>query len=175
MSTRQPAGIVFNADNESPSEGADQEKVPDILDEVTRLTERPLTINGIVVGTIAALNKTIGLWVDFPMNPTGQALAARSTVDVTEAHLGRKVALMFEQGDAAKPIVIGLMHECPFRMTLEKDGDVQEITAQKELTLRCGKASITLREDGTIETRGEDIVSRARKSNKIKGGMVYLN
>lgn len=172
----QPSkGIVLNMDHENPPDGADKEKKPDLLDEVTRLTEQSLTINGIVVGTIVAMDGVFGPLVDFPMNPAGRPLAARSTVELTEDHLGRKVALMFEKGDGGKPIVIGLMHEFQGGMSVSKDGEVQEITAEKELTLRCGKASITLREDGTIETRGEDILSKARKNHKIKGGMVYLN
>ena len=175
MNTRQATGIDLTLDYENPSEEAIPKKAPDLLDEVTRLTERSLTITGIVVGTFAAMDQAFGPLVDFPMNPEGRPLAARSTVELTEDHLGRKVALMFEKGDGTKPIVIGLMHEFQGGMPVSKDGEIQEITAEKELTLRCGKASITLREDGSIETRGEDILSKARKNHKIKGGMVYLN
>jgi hypothetical protein len=49
------------------------------------------------------------------------------------------------------------------------------IEAAKNLTLRCGEGSITLREDGKILIKGKDLVSRAQRMNRIKGGAVSIN
>ncbi|EDT05141.1 hypothetical protein [Burkholderia ambifaria] len=47
--------------------------------------------------------------------------------------------------------------------------------AKQKITLRCGKASITLYPNGKIALRGEYIVSDAAGVNRIAGGQVELN
>jgi len=49
------------------------------------------------------------------------------------------------------------------------------ITANKQLTLRCGESSITLTAAGKIIIRGKYIVSRASGLQRIKGGAVQIN
>jgi hypothetical protein len=49
------------------------------------------------------------------------------------------------------------------------------LSAQQEVVLRCGKASITLTTDGRIAIRGADIVSTAGRVNRIRGGAVKIN
>jgi hypothetical protein len=49
------------------------------------------------------------------------------------------------------------------------------IKAHKNLTIECGEGSITLRGDGKILIKGKDLVSRAQRMNRIKGGSVALN
>ena len=49
------------------------------------------------------------------------------------------------------------------------------IEGEGELILRCGRATVTLREDGKIVIRGVDVLSRASRTNRIKGGSVQLN
>jgi hypothetical protein len=161
----------YNEKNECENTESNQS----IIDDITRRTEQLSMINGIVVGVLINIDDNCVPLVDFPMNPTGQPLPARSTVALEKAHLRREVALMFEQNDMRKPIVIGLMHAHFSSVEIEKDGSVQEISAQKELSLRCGKASILLREDGKIVIKGEEILSRARRTNKVKGGTIQLN
>ena len=56
------------------------------------------------------------------------------------------------------------------------DGRKISIDAQEELTLRCGKSSITLRRDGKIVIKGIwQLVSRAEGTNRIQGGSVAIN
>ena len=55
------------------------------------------------------------------------------------------------------------------------DGERVEIEGKREITLRCGKASITLTAAGKIILRGAYILSRSTGVNKIKGGSVQLN
>ncbi len=49
------------------------------------------------------------------------------------------------------------------------------LEARKELTLRCGQGRVTLRQDGKILVKGQDVVSHARRSQRIKGGSVSIN
>jgi uncharacterized protein (DUF2345 family) len=68
---------------------------------------------------------------------------------------------------------------------IQDDGDVMPnvrttedevlIDAERKLTLRCGKSSITLYPNGKIVLRGEYILSDAEGVNRIAGGRIELN
>ncbi len=49
------------------------------------------------------------------------------------------------------------------------------IEAKQNLTLKCGEGSITMREDGKVLIKGKDLVSRAERTNRVKGGAVAIN
>jgi hypothetical protein len=49
------------------------------------------------------------------------------------------------------------------------------LEAKSRLTLKCGDGSITLRGDGKILIKGKDLVSHAKRMNRIKGGGVAIN
>lgn len=49
------------------------------------------------------------------------------------------------------------------------------LQARRDLTLRVGEGSITLRADGRVLIKGESITSTARKLNRIRGGAVSVN
>ncbi|MCI0379992.1 MAG: hypothetical protein L0215_20615 [Gemmataceae bacterium] len=49
------------------------------------------------------------------------------------------------------------------------------VQADKELVLKCGEGSITIRADGKVLIKGKDLVSHAQRSNRIKGGSVAIN
>ena len=53
--------------------------------------------------------------------------------------------------------------------------DVLLLEATRELTLRVGDGSITIRADGKILIKGTDLVSHAKRMNRIKGGAVSIN
>jgi hypothetical protein len=53
--------------------------------------------------------------------------------------------------------------------------DTLILEAGKELVLRVGEGSITIRADGKILIKGKDLVSHAKRTNRIKGGSVSLN
>ena len=110
-------------------------------------------------------------------------LRARSTVDLHADHVGERVVLVFESGDTEHPIVIGVLAPSPSSMPapapgqveVSPDGERMIVTAQRELVLRCGKASITLHHDGRVQITGESITSRATGPNRVQGGSVQLN
>ncbi len=50
-----------------------------------------------------------------------------------------------------------------------------EISAEREIVLRSGAASLTLTQAGKVIIDGEYVLSRSRGVNKIKGGSVQIN
>lgn len=60
-------------------------------------------------------------------------------------------------------------------LNVEIDGETLTLTARKKITLRCGKASLVMNADGTIEIRGTELLSRASGQNAIRGASVSLN
>ena len=55
------------------------------------------------------------------------------------------------------------------------DGDVVRVSAAASLTLRCGKASVTLTRDGKVLINGSYVETRASSTNRIQGGSVRIN
>lgn len=141
-------------------------------------------IHGVVVGTLLALtdNGQTPL-VTFAGQPGHAALPARSVVPLHGPHMGRDVALMFEQGDPMRPIVMGVMQaltpwsagERPEAVEVEADGARLQIAAKEQLVLRCGKASITLTQTGKVLIDGTYVLSKSSGVNRVKGGSVQLN
>jgi len=49
-----------------------------------------------------------------------------------------------------------------------------DLEARETLTLKCGDGSITIRRDGKILIKGKDLVSHAKRMNRIKCGAVSI-
>ena len=97
---------------------------------------------------------------------------------------------MFVDGDPLRPIVMGLMFQPdihsrsvspPSRkvkrepLQVEMDGETLRLSAEKEIVLHCGKASICLTRAGKILIRGAYLLNRSTGVNRIKGGSVQIN
>jgi len=50
-----------------------------------------------------------------------------------------------------------------------------KLEAAEQLTLQCGESSLELRKDGKLLIRGVEILSRATRTHRIKGGTVAIN
>lgn len=55
------------------------------------------------------------------------------------------------------------------------DGETLKLVAERDLVLRCGAASLTLRKDGRIVLSGTNLLSASRGPNRIKGATIALN
>lgn len=155
-------------------------------------------VGGVRIGRIAALSET-GPLVDFDGNPTDEPLLARSSVRITPRDIERSAILAFEESALCRPVIIGLVEEptSPTEvlspaagepqdsetavsgdhqgLVVEADGRRLVVSAEQELVLRCGKASVTLTKAGKILIRGAYLLSRSSGVNRIKGGSVQIN
>jgi hypothetical protein len=147
-------------------------------------------LGGALVGSLVALDGRGRPLVEFPGNHGGDVRAVRSTVEVEGKDAGRQVVLVFEEGDPERPIIVGLLQqshagrsaaaqtESPaVRSPIAVKVDDEEIvlSADKQIVLRCGKASLTLTRAGKVLIRGEYVLSRSSGVNRIKGGSVQIN
>lgn len=142
------------------------------------------SFSGLVTGELVGL-KSDGCvpLVVFPGQTGSAAVPGRSIVELRGSHVGLEVALMFDGGDPAKPIVIGVFHQRRNRpgeqgvaaVEIFADGKRMTIDAHDQLILRCGKASITLTRAGKVLIDGEYVSSRSSGVNRIKGGAVQIN
>jgi hypothetical protein len=55
------------------------------------------------------------------------------------------------------------------------DGESVVLEGEREVVLRCGDASLTLRRDGKAILRGAYVETHSRGINRIKGGAVKIN
>jgi len=139
---------------------------------------------GIILGELIAITDDgAAPLVMYPGQPGSAALRAQTLVDLHGAHVNRRVALMFEAGDSARPIVIGVLREGagwplaerPPQVEVHADGERLVVSAREQLVLKCGKASITLTRAGKVLIEGSYLSSRSTGVNRIKGGSVQLN
>ena len=82
---------------------------------------------------------------------------------------------MFERGDPALPLITGLVQSVTAAAEARVDGKRVVITGDEEVELRCGEASITLSRSGKLVIRGAYVETRAKGTNRIKGGSVQIN
>src|SRR5262245_629245 len=101
---------------------------------------------GVVIGELVAMtDEGCTVLVVYPGQPGSAALAARSVVDLHSPHIGSRVVLVFEGGDPAKPIVMGVLREGsgwplaerPGQVQVDADGERLIINAKEQLVLRC--------------------------------------
>ena len=141
----------------------------------------PLPLPAVTLGWIVDGEPASGPLVDFPGNPRGptpaRLLVALATPTLQAAAAARQpVALVFERGDPALPLITGLV-QAPTATPTEAriDGKRVVITGEEEVELRCGEASITLSKSGKLVIRGASVETRAKGTNRIKGGSVQIN
>ena len=146
-------------------------------------------INGVVIGKLVNLTRYGEPLVHFASNHSGPPLRAKTTVVLGRETLGEEVLLVFEAANVLKPIIIGVL-QSPTTLDektqripgqhsslpiVECDGERVMVSAEKEIVLRCGEASITLTRAGKILIKGTYVLSRSSGVNRIKGGSVQIN
>jgi hypothetical protein len=146
------------------------------MDTYEGLTQR---LDGVAIGVLMGFAADGVPLVVFAGNPIGHAVPARFTCVLLPEDVGREVALLFEGGDPVRPLVVGRVLRppagAPPPLEVRKDGERVEITADQEVVLRCGPASITLTRSGKVLIRGAYISSHATGAHRIKGGSVNIN
>lgn len=146
-------------------------------------TKKRLSFPGVVRGVLAELNPEGEPMVDFVHNPSSKPVLASTTVAIEVADIGKEVVMVLEDGDPARPIVLGVIQPARSR-TNDRDKANREIqlvckqfavSAEQQIVFDCGAASITLTRAGKILIRGKYVLSRSSGVNRIKGGSVQIN
>ncbi|TRC70811.1 hypothetical protein FJV83_09425 [Mesorhizobium sp. WSM4307] len=134
-------------------------------------------IDGVVIGIFLGFDASAPLVV-FVGNPKDHGIRARSLIELTSDMIGAEVALLFESGEATRPLIVGRIVD-PTKGTrpthVIADGKYTRISGEDRVELRCGKATIILEKDGHITIRGTYVTSHASATNRIRGGSVNLN
>jgi len=128
-----------------------------------------------VVATLSRIDKD---GIAYVSEEGGVEVAARSTVPLGVHLIGRSALVFFEKGDRALPIITGFIEKPgPFSEVLSADVDGQRLvlSAESEVTLKCGDAKITLTKQGKVLIQGAYVLSKSSGANKIKGASVEIN
>jgi hypothetical protein len=114
----------------------------------------------------------------------GEVVVARTTVALKRQMIGEAVVVVFDRGDACRPIVLGVLQsgaprtetaERPAELSIQVDDERFVVTAEREIVLHCGDASITLTRAGKVIIKGNYILSQSTGYNKIKGAAIDIN
>jgi hypothetical protein len=161
-----------------------ESKRTDPIKGILERSEALPQLDGLVVGVLAGWSEAGLPLVDFAGNPGGEPVEACSLVGIGDDALGSEAGLLFESGDPRRPVVIGIVNDAPRHveepsmtraLRADVDGETVTLSADRELVLRCGKASITLTSAGKVLLRGAYLLSRSSGANRIKGGSVQIN
>ncbi|WP_425374817.1 DUF6484 domain-containing protein [Mesorhizobium tamadayense] len=134
-------------------------------------------IDGVVIGLLIGFECGAPLVV-FVGNPRETAIAARSLTELDVSAIGSELALLFEEGDPTRPLVVGRIVAPAHKnreLQVVREGDRVVIMGEERIELRCGLASIILEKDGRVTIRGSHLTSQASGTNRIRGGAVHLN
>lgn len=172
--------------------------------ETTEPVANVLSPGEIVIGILTGINSQGQALVNFQDNLVASAIPAISTIEFSSRQIGRQVALLFAEGDLAKPVIMGLIHSAldamleNFEVVVEEenkeetansddnakapviedvllDGKRVVLEGKEEVVLKCGEASITLTKAGKILIRGKYLLNRSTGVNRIMGGSVQVN
>ena len=90
--------------------------------------------------------------------------------------LAAPVALMFVDGDRARPLAIGVIAEPDGRWRQPRRPEERlTFTAAREIVLQCGRASIVLTRAGKVLVRGAYVSLRSSGMQRITGASVQIN
>ena len=118
-------------------------------------------------------------------------VTARLAMQVTRPRLELAIAerqpvvVLIDHTAPSSPLLIGCLEqvatesavaiEPPSVVEADVDGRRVRVTAQDEIVLQCGQASITLRRNGRVIVRGTYVETHSDGTNRIKGGQVQIN
>jgi len=153
----------------------------------------------LLVGKVVSINDHGNPMIAYDEITLNQPAEALTTVPLNRDAIGKDIAISFAQNNGGMAIVMGVIRrplddvlalqseqadevinsaqtdESTGKPEIIVDGNKLEISASEEITLRCGKASITLNKNGKILIKGEHMLNRTSGSYKIKSGSIQLN
>jgi hypothetical protein len=143
----------------------------------------PTAVDSLQRGIVAAVHADGTIVVD--VDPEGsQPLACEQLITGT-GHLSLivgDVVLCYSPSGNSTGVVLGRIGApratAPVAQATSDRGETPNVLvleAKHGLVLRVGDGSIEIRADGKILIKGTDLVSHAKRMNRIKGGAVSIN
>jgi hypothetical protein len=135
---------------------------------------------GIVLGAVVDVAQDGWPLVSWTDQSGEHCETARSVVPADRCRIGAEVALAFPAGQSRQPLILGILESTasPARsgpLHANIDDERLLLTADREIVLRCGEASITLTRAGKVIVRGAYLSSQSSGVHRIKGGSVQIN
>ena len=127
-------------------------------------------INVPVLGTLLGYDEEGAPYVSHEYSDLSH-IKALSTVKLKESDIEQPVTLIFNQGDARKPIIIGVIQDPAF----ETDEEPLVFENEHGIELKCGQGKIVLDPTGGVFVQGSTINTQAYGTNQLKGGVVKIN
>ena len=150
----------------------EEELTEEYIEEPVISPDRQIAAGEIIIGTITGLDHQGKVLVDFSGNPKNTAITAISTTSINLQNSGRQVALLFENNDLSKPVIVGLIHN-PLQDIL----DNFEITNTENPIDDNTDSELNTNNDNTMTTKvddmlidGERVVFEAKKEIVLKCG-----
>lgn len=135
----------------------------------------------VVIGRLVGIADDGAPLVDYPDNPAGRPVPALATARYDGVPPGCSLALMFVDGDPARPLAIGVIGQ-PGATAKgivtqgdERPRDRLTLTAAREIVLQCGRASLVLTQAGKVLVRGAYVSLRSSGTQRITGASVQIN
>ncbi len=133
------------------------------------------------VGRLVAIGSDGAPWVRCEGPKHERPQRARSTVHLSPAAVGREV-LVCRAAPRGTLVIVGVLVEPgatavdPARavdLTIDRERVV--LAAKQEVILRCGEACVKLSANGKVVVEGADVISSAKRVNRLRGGAVKIN
>jgi hypothetical protein len=139
---------------------------------------RPADVN---LGRLVGVGSGGEPWIDLPRHGLF-GVQALATVPLGANQVGREVVVSFIDGQADRPVVVGVVRRvgdpataAPAVLDAVVDGERILLTGQREIVLRCGKASIALDAQGKVVIKGVSLLATSSELPRIRGGAVQIN
>ncbi len=126
-------------------------------------------------GVFVGLNADGYPMVDYSGNTLGPIVARTA---ISTADPGDTVLLVFECGDPARPIIIGVVRdrfEPRFPHAVKITGKEILLEGAETVSLCSGESRLTLRKDGRVTLKGKEVLTRASRTNRVRGATVKIN
>jgi hypothetical protein len=144
---------------------------------------------GIAIARLLAASRAGEAIIGIDGSGGTRSVVARVVGALQPGDVGRQVAVMFEEGDPKRPLVLGVIGDWPApdgraerAAAAESPAEVVELDAEslllsgrKQIVLRSGNASITLTRAGKLILHGKYASSRSTGVHRIRGGAVQVN
>jgi hypothetical protein len=143
----------------------------------------------VITGHLQGVDDEGRVWF-LPEQGGGDPVAVAIGVAISDGVLipaarNRQRALVVRTSETpSRLILIGLVRERvssaardagPGQLEVKMDGETLRLTAEREIELRCGNASLVLRQSGRVVLKGTYLVTSSRGPLKIKGATVEIN